>query len=96
MDTYQPGVNCTWTQDFARDAFRWERRLEFGTECWRFFDLVRWGIAAETINDYFEVEKTRHEYLKDAQFTKNKDEYMPIPEQQIDFSEGLYTQNYGW
>jgi len=96
MDIYQPTVNCTWTQDFARNALRWERRLEFGTECWRFFDLVRWGIAAETINDYFEVEKNRHEYLNDARFTKNKDEYMPIPEQQIDFSEGLYTQNYGW
>jgi len=96
IETYQPGVNCTWTQDFARTAYRWERRLEQAMECWRFFDLVRWGIAAETLNGYFEVEKIRRPYLQNAYFAKNRDEYLGIPEQQIDFSEGLYTQNYGW
>ncbi|MDR0507218.1 MAG: RagB/SusD family nutrient uptake outer membrane protein [Dysgonamonadaceae bacterium] len=93
---YVDGVNCTWTQNFARQALRWERRLEMGMEGFRFFDLVRWGIAAEYMNDYFEVEKTRRDYLKNAHFTKNKDEYFPIPLAQINFSKKLYQQNYGW
>jgi starch-binding outer membrane protein, SusD/RagB family len=96
IDTYQPGLNITWTQDVARQALRWERRLEFAMEGIRFFDLVRWGIAAETLNQYFETEKTRRQYLKDGSFRKNRDEYLPIPQQQIDFSKGLYQQNHNW
>lgn len=94
---YEPGKNCpAWTQDFARKALRWERRLEMSQEGSTFFDLVRWGIAAETINKYFEVEKTRRTYMTEAKFTKNKDEYFPIPKNQINFSKKLYKQNYGW
>jgi hypothetical protein len=96
INTYQPGVNCTWTQDFARQALRWERRLEFAMEGYRFFDLVRWGIAAEYLNAYFNVEKTRSSHLNDAVFKKGRDEYLPIPLNQINFSKGLYKQNTGW
>ena len=94
---YQPGVNCpAWTQDFARKALRWERRLEFAEEGFRFFDLARWGIAAETVNEYFAKEKTRRTYMNEARFTKNRDEYFPIPKNQINFSKKLYKQNAGW
>ena len=96
MDVYKPGVNCTWTNAFARQALRWERKLEFSMEGWRFFDLVRWGIAAETLNAYFESEKTRRQYLGTANFTKNRDEYWPIPLNQVNYSSGLYEQNPGW
>lgn len=94
---YEPGKNCpAWTQEFARKALRWERRLEMSQEGTRYFDLVRWGIAAETVNAYFAVEKTRRTYMGEAQCTKNRDEYFPIPKNQINFSKKLYQQNHGW
>lgn len=96
IDEYEPGVNCTWTQDFARKALRWESRLETAMEEDRFFNLVRWGIAAETLNNYFEEERTKVSYLDIAVFTKGRDEYLPIPLNQVNFSEGLYKQNNGW
>lgn len=98
IDSYKPGINCpAWTQDFARKALRFERRLEFSQEGHRFFDLVRWGIAAETVNEYLAVEKTRRgAFLQEAKFTKNRDEYFPIPKAQVNFSKKLYQQNYGW
>jgi hypothetical protein len=96
IETYKPGENINWTQDVARQALRWERRLEFAMEGIRFFDLVRWGVAAETLNAYFETEEEKRQYLKDAQFQEGRDEYLPIPQQQIDFSKGLYQQNTNW
>ena len=96
IQLYENGVNIDWTQENARIALRWERRLEFALEGIRFFDLVRWGVAAETINNYFQVEKTRVPFLSEADFTKNRDEYLPIPQQQINLSEGVYKQNNGW
>lgn len=73
-----------WTdKDQARKLVRFERRLELAMEGHRFFDLVRWGVAAETINKYLEVEKDKREYLRGASFTPGVSEYFPIPEQQI-------------
>lgn len=94
--TYEDGQNINWTQETAREALRFERRLELAMEGWRFFDLVRWGIAAETLNGYFNAEEARRDYLQDASFQEGRDEYLPIPQQQIDFSDGTYVQNPGW
>ena len=93
IDIYKPGINSTWTKEFAREALRFERRLEFAMEGTRFFDLVRWGIADTYLNAYFNTEKTKRAYLKDGLFQKNRDEYLPIPLTQIRFSKGLYVQN---
>ncbi|MDR0543336.1 MAG: RagB/SusD family nutrient uptake outer membrane protein [Dysgonamonadaceae bacterium] len=96
VQIYRDGANCTWTEDFARQALRWERRMEMSLEGSRFFDLVRWGIAAETMNAYYAKEKGAHSYYNGAQFVKNKHEYIPIPIQQLRWSKGLYKQNYGF
>lgn len=96
IQTYQDGINCTWNQEFARKALRWERRLEFAMEGSRFFDLVRWGIADSVMNVYYLSQAPKHSFFQGAQFTKNKNEYVPIPIQQINFSKGIYQQNYGF
>lgn len=96
ISEYVDGENCNWSQDFARQALRWERRLEFAMEGNRFFDLVRWGIATETLNTYYTEEKTKRSYYSDAGFDHGKEEYLPIPLAQINFSQGLYKQNKGY
>ncbi|QHT67574.1 RagB/SusD family nutrient uptake outer membrane protein [Rhodocytophaga rosea] len=70
-------------QATARKAVQFEQRLEFGMEGHRRFDLVRWGIAAETLNAYYAVEGNKRPYLKGVQFVKGKHEYFPIPLQEI-------------
>ena len=73
-----------WTDPvFARKAVQFETRLEFGMEGHRFFDLVRWGVAAQTLNAYVAGEKSKRTYLSNAAFVAGKHEYYPIPQQEI-------------
>ncbi|VXC01445.1 RagB/SusD family nutrient uptake outer membrane protein [Maribacter litoralis] len=76
-----------WTDKAAaRDAVRFETRLEFAMEGHRYWDLVRWGIAAETLNNYLASESQHRTYLVGKSFTEGKNEYFPIPSQAIDRS----------
>ena len=91
------------SQDDARKALRWERRVELAMEGHRFFDLRRWGLLSTTLNKYFESEKTDEYdgqtfalYYKDAFFTANKNEYFPIANNQMNYVQGLYHQNKGY
>lgn len=84
------------SKDYAMKALMFERRLEFGMEGPRFFDLVRWGIAEPVLNAYLAVEKTKRDFLSNAKFTAGRDEYYPIPQREIDFTGGLYKQNPGY
>jgi len=95
---YKIGLYPTagFSQSYAREALRFERRMEFAMEGCRFFDLVRWGISAPYMNAYFDKEKNLRQYLSTAKFTAGRDEYMPIPLNQINLSKGLYKQNKGW
>jgi starch-binding outer membrane protein, SusD/RagB family len=92
----KPYSSIGWTKDFAFKALQWERRLEFATEGPRFFDLVRWGIAESTLNKYIDKEKSRRTFLATAKFTAGRDEYLPIPQAEITFTNGLYKQNPGY
>lgn len=85
-----------WTKDYARKALRFETRLECAMDGERFFDLVRWGIAAETMNKYISCEQDNRTYYAGAQFTSGRDEYFPIPLNQYKYSNGGYVQNHGY
>ena len=88
-----------WTsQATARDMVRFERKLELSGEGHRFYDLVRWGIAEKSINAFlaFESSKLPGTYAG-AKFTANRNEYMPIPQQQIDLQgTTILKQNKGY
>ena len=57
-----------------------ERRLELATEGHRFWDLVRTGGASEAL----------------VGFQSGKHEVLPIPQQEIDLSQGALVQNAGY
>jgi starch-binding outer membrane protein, SusD/RagB family len=96
---YSMGLYTTpWTsQSYALAAVMFERRLEFAEEGHRFFDLVRWGNAATYLNAYLQTEKTRGvgSVLSTANFTSGKNEYYPIPQQEIILDPQL-KQNTGY
>ncbi|HET6766370.1 MAG TPA: RagB/SusD family nutrient uptake outer membrane protein, partial [Chitinophagaceae bacterium] len=88
IKAYPAGYFTAHGPDFARKAVRYERMLELAMEGHRFFDLIRWNIGETEINTYLQKEKIERTYLNNAVFTKNKNEYFPIPQIQIDLSAG--------
>ena len=99
-------------KETARKCLRWERRLEMAMENGRYFDLRRWGIASQTLNAYFASEQksvytyvneagetvgqTYGLYYRDAHYTPGKNEFFPIPYNQMFYIPGLYSQNKGY
>lgn len=69
--------NSTATGSALTDAILEERRLELMGEGHRFFDLVRTGKAPQAING----------------FVAGKHEVFPIPFEEIQFSNGNWSQN---
>ncbi len=71
--TALPPVTAT-DQQTMRDAVRHERQVELGFELHRFFDLVRWGVAAQVLGPGFVV---------------GKHEVFPLPQTEIDLNPAL-------
>ncbi|WKN44787.1 RagB/SusD family nutrient uptake outer membrane protein [Tunicatimonas pelagia] len=86
------------SQEQAIEAVRFERKLELSGEGHRFYDLVRWGIAESTLDAYIANER---QFLSNAfagaDFTSEQDEYLPIPQNEIDLiGEDILSQNPGY
>jgi hypothetical protein len=87
------------SQDEARQAVRFERRMELSGEGHRMYDLNRWGISATTLNPYLAHEDA---FLsggpyQGASFDANQDEFLPIPQDEIDLlGADVLTQNPGY
>lgn len=85
----------SYSADQALRIVKHERRLELAMESERFFDLVRWGEAAQTLNRYYADEADNCAIYSSASFTADKNEYLPIPFSQLSASDGHYRQNIG-
>jgi hypothetical protein len=69
-------------KDQLRDLILRERRVELALEGHRFWDLVRTGKAASVLAPYG--------------FVAGKHELLPIPQTEIDLTQGKLNQNPGW
>lgn len=102
----RPYSQADWSQIDPIEAIQFERRLELAMEGHRFFDLVRWGIAKQELDSYFQYESSSASgsqggYLSGSTFNENRNEYYPIPQNQIDLSVGadgepILQQNQGY
>ncbi len=85
------------SREQALRAIRLERLLELGMEGFRFFDLVRWGIAQQEINTFYQYESAMP-YAKILKtptsvppYSSPADDYYPVPQRQIDLSHGFIS-----
>ena len=90
--------NSSWVgaQSAARTAVRTERRLEFGMEGHRSFDLRRWGVAETVMNNYITRESQTITSFAKGQAYQGKHNMFPIPLSAIDGSGGVISQNSGF
>ncbi len=87
--TYKVGTyDSPWSDAVAaRNAVRFERKIELAMEGHRLFDLRRWGIAKEVINnEYLPIEKTKRTYLEASGGYEDRHELYPLPSVQIELS----------
>jgi starch-binding outer membrane protein, SusD/RagB family len=84
---YVVGIyNAAWTDaNVAREAVRFERKLELGMEGHRFYDLVRWGTVKAELDFYFALDgQLLAAALGGSSFTVGRDELLPLPQNQVD------------
>lgn len=80
-DSILPDITTT-NQDELREIILEERRHELAMEGFRYWDVVRMGLGPEIFGPFG--------------FEANKHELLPIPQSEIDLTQGRLTQNPGW
>ena len=80
------------SKDALRDLIRNERRIELALEGHRYMDIRRWEIAPQVMNDINNIENTRAQ----SRYWDDRFYLMPVPQSQIDLSDGILTQNPGY
>lgn len=77
---------------FIRDQIWQERRMELAYEWDRFFDIVRQGRAADVLHTFGKGRANS----RGIYFRKGVNELFPIPQNEIDVSNGVVEQNPGY
>jgi tetratricopeptide (TPR) repeat protein len=79
-------------KNLLREAIWHERRLELAMEGWRRDDLLRQKRFGETMKAY----AAKYNTTKGANFSDARDYLLPIPQGEIDKTNGILTQNNGY
>lgn len=95
QDSWEP----TLSQDDFRSNMIQERAWELCYEGWRKWDLIRWNILGEKIQEAGQAAKAireKYPYPAMDNFTTGKHELYPIPQRDMDVNTALVKQNPGY
>ncbi len=83
------------SQAFAIQAVKFERKLELGQEGHRYYDLQRWGDVVTELTKVMTYEKTMEwgANLYGNATIGPEDAFVPVPQRQVDLSNGNFVQN---
>ena len=91
-EPYPAGHVAFSSQEQAWKAVRTEIQLEFATEGHRFFDLRRWNIDSEVLNDFIARDSKFRDFMQGVSYSVNR-RYWPLPQTQIDIQQGVLSQD---
>ena len=93
IEPYPENADAFSSKEKARKAVRLEQRLEFATEGMRFYDLRRWGIDGEVLNNFIEKDSQFRSFMLGATYNPEQDDYWPLPQSQLDLQKGVLQQD---
>lgn len=85
---FQKDLAIKATDDLL-SAIKNERKWELGLEGYRFIDLLRWGDYVRVMNEYYK----KQPYGNKGKLVSDQSWPFPIPQTDIDLSNGALTQN---